>query len=169
MLFRFPLPLIAVLLATAASAVAPDAVPASVVGEWRKTTINGRSYWDGRSGQYVGHGGGFSETFVFEKDGTYKDFVYIENSPMAGWTTQIFTTTEGVAEWSGDTVRLVPKKGNYKVRDNRVKRQNYERPMTDEERKKMIKSYRYSIETEDGKPVLVVKQEKSEVRLKRAE
>jgi hypothetical protein len=147
-------------LAGAVAAVAAPIVfqqtPANVVGEWRYTTINGRSYWDGSTGQYLGHGGGNSETLVFAKDGTFKDYVYMENSPSAGWTTKIYTTMEGRVEWSEGSFKLVPSKGNYKVQDNRVARQNYERPMNEADLQRMTKTYRYTTTMNAGKPVLVL-------------
>lgn len=142
--------------AAAVSAIALQTTPAQVVGEWRYTTVSGKSYWDGSTGQYLGHGGGNSETYVFAKDGTFKDYVYIESSPSAGWTTQIFTTMEGRVEFSEGGFKLIPSKGHYKVRDNRVSRQNYDRPMNADDLKRMTKSYKYSVETQNGKQVLVL-------------
>lgn len=133
-----------------------QSTPSACVGEWRYTTINGRSYWDGSTGQYLGHGGGNSETLVFGKDGSFKDYVYIENSPTAGWTTQIFTTMEGRVEWSEGRFKLIPSKGHYKVRDNRVQRQNYDRPMNADDIKRMTKNYEYSMGTANGKPAIVL-------------
>jgi hypothetical protein len=157
----------AFILALTATALSFVHQPPDIVGEWRYTTVDGKSYWDGSTGKYLGHGGGNSETYVFAKDGTFKDYVYIENSPTAGWTTQIYTTLEGKYEISGDTLKLTPTKGNYKVRDNRVKRYNYDRPMTEEETKKMAKSYRFTLAKEDGKPALVIHLDKSELKFRR--
>lgn len=153
---------------TAVSANVLQDTPAEVVGEWRYTTINGKSYWDGSTGQYLGHGGGNSETLVFGKDGSFKDYVYIENSPTAGWKTQIFTTMEGKAIWSDGSFKLVPSKGHYKVRDNRVQRQNYDRPMTNEDLQRMTKNYRYSMSTQNGKPVLVLHLGESKLNYQKA-
>ena len=140
----------------AVSAVAFQSTPTQCVGEWRYTTINGRSYYDGSIGQYLGHGGGNSETLVFGKDGSFKDFVYIENSPSAGWTTQITTTMEGRVEWSEGRFKLIPSKGHYKVRDNRVARQNYDRPMNADDLKRMQKNYEFSMATANGKPAMAI-------------
>jgi hypothetical protein len=143
---------------------APAEFPTALVGEWRYGTVSGTTYWDSSTGKYLGSGSGMSDTFIFAKDGSYKEYAFIKSSPVAGWTTKIFTTIEGKAKVSGDTLTLTPTKGNYHVEDNRVARSNYDRPMTDEEVKKQIKSQGFSLGQEDGKPVLAIKLEKSSMK-----
>ncbi|RYG30342.1 hypothetical protein EON81_25095 [bacterium] len=153
--FITPLLLASTLLSDAATSPA-------VVGEWRYGSVRGVTYWDSSSGHYLGDGGGQSDTYIFAKDGTFKEYVYMKNSPMAGWTTQIFTRYEGKYAVEGDKIKLTVVKGDYKVSDNRVQRQNYDRPMTDEEVKKAAKSYRFTLDTDNGKPVLLIHLTKKE-------
>lgn len=88
------MPFLSSLLVAATLHAAPS-TPAELVGEWRYGSVSGTTYWDSSSGAYSGHGGGQSDTLIFAKDGTYKEYAFIEVTPMAGWTTQSFTTMEG--------------------------------------------------------------------------
>ncbi len=144
------------MLTTLLAAVALQPFPTDLIGEWRYTSIRGTTYWDSSSGAYLGHGGGNSDTYVFAKDGTFKEYVTIVNSPSAGWTTKIFTTMEGRAEVEGDTLKLTVTKGKYKTEDNRVAKYNIDRPMTAEEAKKMAKTRPFALATEGGKPTLSI-------------
>lgn len=143
-------------------------IPADLVGEWRYTSVRGTTYWDTSSGAYLGHGGGNSGLYVFAKDGTFKEYVYMENSPTVGWTTKIYTTTEGKVEVEGDTVKLTVLKGHYKTQDNRVPRYNIDRDMTPEEAKKMARTCRFALSSEGGKTSLVFDLGKSKTRYERA-
>lgn len=141
----------------AAGALADGSVPADAVGEWRWGTINPSWYVDKYTGAYEGHAGGTAVYFKFAKDGTFTRYVYIETNSY-GWRTQVMTTTEGTVEFDGDTFRLTTKKGKYKSISNRVAKHNFERPMTDDERKKDSQmTYYWSKSTDDkGKPTLKI-------------
>lgn len=73
-----------------------------------------------------------------------------------GWETLALTWEEGTATVTGDTLTLKPTTGKYKVIDNRVAKNSYERPMTPEEIKTNVKTRTWSRETDPGtgKPVL---------------
>lgn len=154
-------------LALAVALQAPAKILTDLVGEWRYTSIRGTTYWDSSNGAYLGHGGGNSDTYIFAKDGTFKEYVYIENSPSAGWTTKIFTTMEGRLKVEGDNLKLVVTKGKYKTEDNRVARYNIDRPMTAAEAEKRTRSYRFSLSSENGKPVFVIDLGKEKMRYER--
>src|SRR5687767_4129064 len=52
--------------------------PAPLVGDWFWGTISPTRYWNRDTGEFVGHGYGGSVSYVFEKDGTYKRYFYME-------------------------------------------------------------------------------------------
>ena len=119
------------------------AIPAELVGKWKWGTINPIWFEDASTGEYRGHGSGVSAYFDFDKNGRFKHHVYIETN-MNGWKTQVFTTMEGTVSVEGDLFRLNVEKGFYKSRSNAVKKHNYDRPMTDAERKEQSKKpYRW--------------------------
>lgn len=146
--------LIVLVLLAMVSTNARAETPASVIGQWRWGTINPVTYWDAQTGQYRGHGGGMSCTYVFDEVGTYKMYLLIQTN-NSGWQKTIWTYEEGKAIWAGDQLTFTPTAGKYKVMDNRVKRDNYDRPMTDEELKKHGKTVKWVVEKRDGKTVLV--------------
>ena len=144
---------LAVALTLALPALAADA-PKEVVGSWRYGTINPVTYWDAQTGQYRGHGGGMSRTYQFDDAGNYKMYQLIQTNNY-GWQLSVFTFEEGKATWDAKTVTLTPTSGKYKCVDNRVQKNNYERPLTDEELKKHTKTEPYRVERRDGKQVFV--------------
>ncbi|RYG25594.1 hypothetical protein EON82_06550 [bacterium] len=151
-------------LAFALAVQTPAKLPADLVGEWRYTTIRGTSYYDRTNGSYLGHAGGNSDTLKLSADGTYQEYVYIENSPSAGWTTKIFTTTKGKATIEDGKLVLTPTEGHYKTEDNRVAKYNIDRDMTPEEVKKGLRTYPFRLDTDNGKPVLLLTMGKSEIK-----
>lgn len=124
-------------------AAGPATIPAELVGKWKWGTINPTWFEDAYTGAYKGHGGGVSAYFDFDKSGRFKHHVYIETNTN-GWKTQTFTTMEGTVVTDGETFRLNVEKGSYKSRSNMVKKHNYDRTMTDAERKDQSKKpYRW--------------------------
>lgn len=148
--------LTALALASAIQSPAAAALPADLVGEWRYTSIQGTTHWDSSTGAYKGHGGGNSSTLVFAKNGTFKEYVFLQTSPTAGWTTKVFTTKEGKATVSGETLKFIVTKGHYKSEDNRVAKYNIDRAMTEKEAKELNRTYRFSVASVDAKPVLTL-------------
>ena len=148
---------------------AADPAPKEVVGQWRWGTINPVTYWDTQTGQYRGHGGGMSCTYVFDDAGAYKMYLLIQTNTY-GWRKTIWTYEEGRTAWSGDKVTFTPTTGKYRCFDNRVKKDNYERPMTDEELKKHAKTQKWAVEQREGKTVFVAGVgEKAETAYRREE
>ncbi len=133
-------------------------LPSQMIGEWRWGTINPTTFYDKSSGAYLGHGGGMSCYFVFGKDGRYKKFFYVQQSPTAGWTTKAWTTSEGTVLVSGDTFTLKAEKGHYKGEDNRVAKYNIDRAMTAADLKNEANTkYRWSMgKDEQGRTVMFI-------------
>jgi hypothetical protein len=157
------------LLTLVARADTPTSVPSQVIGQWRWGTINPVTYWDASTGQYRGHGGGTSCTYAFDDAGGYKMYLLFQTNNY-GWQRTIWTYEEGVATWAGGKVTFKPTTGKYKVMDNRSKKDNYDRPMTDDELKKHTKTQPWSVEQRDGKPVFLTgSDEKSQATYRREE
>jgi hypothetical protein len=152
-LIRTALPLTLCLLTLTARA-ADNATPKHLVGQWRWGSINPVTYWDTQTGKYMGHGGGMSCTYVFDDAGAYKMYLLIQTNTY-GWQKTIWTFEEGNVAWAGDKVTFTPTKGHYRCFDNRVKKDNYERPMTDDELKQHTKTRKWAVETRDGKPAFI--------------
>jgi hypothetical protein len=143
--------------ATAASATEDGHLPMALVGQWAFTTISGTTYWDKSTGAYLGDGTGASQTYTFERNGKYRMFTYIKTRSY-GWQIQTLTWEEGAVILEGDRLILRPTGGRYQVMDNRVAKNNYQRPMRDEELKKNVKAVYWSLVKDggDGKPVLMM-------------
>jgi hypothetical protein len=101
----------------------------------------------------MGDGGGGSQTYTFDKNGKYQMFNYVKTR-MYGWQMEALTWENGTATFSGDKVTLRPTSGKYKGIDNRVGKNNFTRPMRADELKKNVKTYTWSLDTDNGKPVL---------------
>jgi hypothetical protein len=153
-MISFPKTFVLALTLITVSAAAAEETPAKVVGSWRYGSINPVTYWDASTGQYRGHGGGTSRTYVFDDAGHYKMYQLIQTNNY-GWQMSIFTFEDGKATWSADTVTLTPTAGKYRCTDNRVKKNNHERDMTEEERKKNTTTEKWHVANRHGKPVFV--------------
>jgi hypothetical protein len=150
--------LVATFLAPAVAQAPKASVPAEVVGEWRWGTINPGWFENKATGAYEGHAGGTAAYFVFTKDGRFRRYVYIETNSY-GWRTQVMTTTEGTVAFAKDSFRLNVETGRYKSVSNRVRKHNFERPMTDDERAKDAKTeYRWKPGRDErtGKPLMMI-------------
>lgn len=139
--------------ASAAMAAAqPDA--GALIGTWGFTTISGTTYWDKSTGAYMGSGSGGSQSYTFAPGGPYKLFNYVKAGSY-GWEMQTLTWENGRYSVKGGTITLTPTSGKYQVMDNRVKKNNYTRPMRANELQKNAKMLVWRIEQDDkGKSVL---------------
>lgn len=127
-------------------------IPKLVQGKWIYGTVGALTYWDTSNGQFLGSGRGSAGIYEFNPDGTYKEYVYIEVR-MYNMLTQVWTTTEGTVTFQGDTYTVRPTKGHYKTAGTRT----IDRPMTDEELKKGIKTYKWKLEKDsEGRQKFIV-------------
>jgi hypothetical protein len=102
----------------------------------------------------MGSGSGGSQSYTFAPDGTYKLFNYVKAGSY-GWEMQTLTWENGRYTVKGDTITLRPTSGKYQVMDNRVKKNNYTRPMRADEIRKNAKTVVWRVEQDDnGKSVL---------------
>jgi hypothetical protein len=132
-------------------------VPEDLVGQWKWGTISSMSYEDARTGRNLGPGRGMMVFFTFEKSGKYKKFFTMQTRSY-DWTTQVWTEEEGTVTFDDSTFTLHPTTGKYRSSDNRVKRSNFERPMTKEELKKNRQVYHWKWEksADNGKTYLMM-------------
>jgi len=137
-----------------ARAAQQQASASVLVGTWGFTTISGTTYWDKSTGAYMGSGSGGSQSYTFAPGGTYKMFNYVKAGSY-GWETQALTWENGRYSVQGDKITLRPISGKYQVMDNRVKKNNYTRPMRPDELRKNAKTLFWRVEQDDnGKSVL---------------
>nr|CAA9283925.1 hypothetical protein AVDCRST_MAG63-3799 [uncultured Armatimonadetes bacterium] len=133
-----------------------SAVPADIAGKWKWGTISFSSEVDVYSGRNLGPRSGIVIFFTFEKSGKY-NMVFYAQTLNYGWQSQTWSLHEGTVTFGNGTFTLRPTKGKYKVADNRVKRNNYERPMTAEELKQnTVYLWRWEKNPSDGKTYLKI-------------
>jgi hypothetical protein len=130
--------------------------PAELQGDWKHGVISFTNFWDDQ-GQYVGNAGGIGVYFTFQKDGSYKQFLYI-NQRSYNCVTQTWTETNGTTVFEAGKFTVHPTVGHYKASDSCVDRNNFERPMTAQEIKDKVQVYLWKFETraDDGKTWLKI-------------
>ncbi|MDB5298179.1 MAG: uncharacterized protein JWO31_4162, partial [Phycisphaerales bacterium] len=125
---------------------------------------------DVQSGRYVGSARSLGSFFEFAADGSYKQYTLISVNNY-GWVLTTWTEAYGTADFDAakGVVTLTAAKGKYKVTDSRVAKNNYDRPMTDDEVKKQsdVRTFRIGradngdprleLGTGDGKAVMAFK------------
>jgi hypothetical protein len=134
-------------------------VPPDLVGSWRYGSISPSNFWNEHTGQYAGNAYGFADYITFQRRGKFTRLVYIYTNSY-GCQTQVWTQMEGTVEADDETFTLYPTKGKYKVADNCVQRNNYERPMrANELREKQGDEFRWSFEEGeyDGRTYLAIR------------
>lgn len=132
------------------------ATPQELVGDWKFGIGSFTNFW-GNQGQYYGSGGGTSVFWSFERDGDYKQQVYI-NRRNYNCLIQTWTETVGTTTFDGNKFTIYPVTGRYKASDSCIDKNNFDRPMTEQERKDFVKSFLWKFETNpnDGKTYLMV-------------
>lgn len=126
-------------------------VPATVVGSWVEGSISPTTYWDTQTGRYQGNARSLAQYFIFNADGTYKHYVYIEMR-MYNMVTQVWTQMNGQVEFADNTFTLIPTAGHYKTDGTR----KVDRPMTAEELAEKKTTYNWRIEDNNDQPMLVI-------------
>lgn len=151
---------------TAPADGAPTAVvPPVVVGEWVEGSISPTTYWNTQTGQFAGNARGMAQYFIFNADGTFKQYIYIEIR-MYNMVTQVWTQMNGTAAFADGTLTLTPTSGHYKTAGTR----EVDRDMTADELAEKRTTYNWQIEQKDGHDVLVMPfDDGSAFRLRRAE
>lgn len=132
------------------------ATPQEMVGGWRFGIGSFTNFW-GNQGQYYGSGGGTSVYWYFESDGDYKQQVYI-NRRNSGCLIETWTETVGTTTFNGNKFTIYPVTGRYKAADTCIDKNNFDRPMTAQERKDFVKTFLWKFETnpDDGKLYMMV-------------
>lgn len=126
-----------------ASTSTSSTLPAEIVGEWFEGTVGPTTYWDSQTGKYLGSGRQMGSILQLSADGTFKKYVYVYMKTYA-LVTESWTSIEGTAAVSGDTLTLTPTKGHYKTGGSS---KPIDRDMTAEEVTKAAASYAWRLET----------------------
>ena len=124
-------------------------VPAELVGDWFWGNISPTRYWNRDTGEFLGHGYSGALSYVFEKDGTYKRYFYLETR-LGGDVSGIFSASEGRVTFDGDTFTLKPTKGTYRFTDGRSKKT--EREMRQDELERPGLTFKWRLEHKAGVP-----------------
>lgn len=143
--------------ATAPAADVPKGmVLPEVVGQWKWGSISPTSFWDTTTGKYAGNARSMGSFFDFKPDGTYSQMIYIATYQY-GWSVQVWTYHEGTVTFERDgTFTLHPAKGRYKGADNRVAKNNFDRPMGEDDLKKSAGPQRWAFKRDGEKTVLMM-------------
>jgi hypothetical protein len=129
--------------------------PSELQGDWKHGVISFTNFWDDQ-GTYVGNAGGTAVFFQFQKDGRYKQFVYI-NRRVYNCVTQTWTETNGTTVFEQGKFTVHPTVGHYKASDSCVIQNNFERPMTAQEVKDNVQTFLWKWEDrDDGKTWLKI-------------
>lgn len=130
--------------------------PQELKGDWQFGLASFTNFWTDQ-GAYVGNAGGTSVYFTFEDDGTYKQLVYITQRQYA-CNLQTWTETKGTVKFEGNKFTVHPQIGRYKASDTCLTTNNFDRAMTDDERKERTETYVWRWETNpnDGKTYLMI-------------
>ncbi|ADO70855.1 uncharacterized protein STAUR_3063 [Stigmatella aurantiaca DW4/3-1] len=139
--------------------------PSELEGEWKFGTISFTNFY-GDQGQYVGNAGTVAVYFDFDKNGKFKQQIYIGQRNY-GCLTQVWTEMEGTATFTSTTFTTHPSKGRYKTSDNCTSANNIDRSMTDKEREDRNVLYtwkfgKFEENPEDTKTYLMISQDQGE-------
>ena len=143
--------------ADAAVPAAPrTTTPAELVGDW-KFGIGSFTNFFGPQGQFIGSGGGTFVRWGFTADGHYTQQVYLRrrnyNAVIETWT-----ETTGTVTFGDGSLTIRPTQGRYRAADSLVDRNNFDRSMTEKERKDFVKTFLWKFErnADDGKRYLMI-------------
>jgi hypothetical protein len=107
-------------------------VPEELVGDWLYGSISPTNFWNDHTGQYAGNAYGFSDYWQLDEDGSFQRYIYIYTQNY-GCRTQVWTHMQGTVVVSSGSLAAYPQRGDYKVADTCVSRNNYRRAMTRDE------------------------------------
>ena len=130
-------------------------VPAALVGNWRYGSVSPTNFWDDHSGVYAGNAYGFSDIYAFNRDGTFKENVYIYTQSY-GCKTQAWVEMSGTVTFDAAAFTLHVAKGRFKTTSPCSASQNFDRDMTESERTERSKTTTYSLQTGAGAPYLMI-------------
>ena len=134
----------------AAAAQADGKVPAEAVGKWKYGSISPTTVHDAQTGRYLGNARSMGSFVELAADGSYKQYTLISLNTN-GWALTTWTEEYGTAAFdpAERTVAFTATRGKYKVTDNRVAKNNYDRPMSEDEVKKAGRTLTYRFARSD--------------------
>ncbi|SEK52514.1 hypothetical protein SAMN05444354_101788 [Stigmatella aurantiaca] len=117
--------------------------PSELKGDWKYGTASFTNFF-GDQGEYIGSGGGTAVYFDFNEDGTFKQQVYF-NIRNGYCVTQSWTEMTGTATFDATTFTTYVTKGRYKASDTCNSSFNFDRSMTEQERKTNSSAHLWTI------------------------
>ncbi|GJG86089.1 hypothetical protein tb265_12700 [Gemmatimonadetes bacterium T265] len=138
------------------SGSADASVPAAIVGSWRYGSVSPSNFWDDHTDVYSGNAYGISDQYVFNRDGTYKEYLYVYTQTY-GCRTQAWVEMSGPVHFTDGSFTTQVADGHFKTIDPCAPSHNKDRPMTDDERNERGKTQTYALRTDDaGKTYLAI-------------
>jgi hypothetical protein len=139
--------------------------PSELEGDWRFGTISFTNFF-GDQGQYIGNAGGVAVSFDFNKDGTFRQQVYI-NQRNYNCVTQAWTEMTGTTTFDATTFKTHVTKGRYKASDTCNSSFNFDRSMSGDERDSNSRTYTWKFgknegNSEDTKTYLMISQDQGQ-------
>ncbi len=122
-------------------------VPAALVGSWRYGVISPTNFWNDHTGVFSGNAYGMSDHYVFNRNGTFKEYTYIYTQSY-GCRTQVWVEMNGGVDFDDATFTTEVTGGRFKVSDSCSSSRNYDRAMTDAERRERSKTRPYAARTD---------------------
>jgi hypothetical protein len=123
---------------------ANGSVPAELVGAWRYGSISPTNFWNDHTGTFSGNAYGMSDHYVFQRNGTFKEYTYIYTQSY-GCRTQVWVEMSGAVRFDDETFTTQVSGGRFKVSDSCASSRNYDRAMTASEREERSKTRAYAV------------------------
>lgn len=126
--------------------------PSELVGEWRYGSVSPTNFWNDHTGVYSGNAYGFSDHYVFRRDGTYTEYVYIYTQAY-NCRTQVWVEMGGTMRYDGEggsgTFTNTVTRGRFKTSDSCASSRNVDRAMTTAEmRERSNKTHVWNLRTD---------------------
>jgi hypothetical protein len=131
-------------------------VPSALVGSWRYGSISPTNFWDDHTGVFSGNAYGFSDQYVFNRDGTFKEYLYIYTQSY-GCRTQAWVEMSGNVAFDSTSFTTSVAKGHFKTTYSCSSSKNVDRDMTEAERVERSKRSGYTMQVDgSGKTYLMI-------------
>jgi hypothetical protein len=122
-------------------------LPAALAGAWRWGSISPTNFWNDHTGTFSGNAYGMSDHYVFRRDGTFTEYVYIYTQSY-GCRTQVWVEMAGAVRADDETFTTEIARGRFKSTDTCAASRNFDRAMTESERRERSKTRAYALRTD---------------------
>lgn len=122
-------------------------VPAEFVGGWRYGSVSPTNFWDDHTGVYSGNAYGMSNQYIFGRDGSFKEYIYIYTQSY-GCQMQAWVEMSGAVRFDDASFTTQVTGGRFKTIDTCASSHNKDRAMTDAERRERSGASGYAARTD---------------------